>query len=259
LKSPQSVTRVIQIMEALCASPRPLSLAHLSRILSSPKSSIAALLRGLSDAGMVVPAEGAYRLGPGAFGLGSALLEARRHVQSSDLVREGMRRLALQSGETVLFAVREPGAGTITYVDVIESRNTVRFSVSVGDRRPLFCTSGGRMLLATVSEEELRRYLSGLKPERLTARTEINKRLLADAVAAARRTGVAQTVNQTSDGVIGTAAAIRDAAGIVLGALIVAAPSSRLQDRSAELARLVIAEAAQISRNLGHRVSELQV
>jgi DNA-binding IclR family transcriptional regulator len=202
---------------------------------------------------MVVPAEGGYRLGPGAFGLGSALLQARRHLQSSDLVREGMRRLADRSGESVLFAVREPGATTMTYVDVIESRNTVRFSVSVGDRRPLFCTSGGRMLLAAGSDEELRRYLNRLKPQRLTLTTEINKRLLADAVMQARAVGVAQTVNQTSDGVIGTAALIRDAAGVVLGALIVAAPSARRQDRGAELVRLVLEEAAAISRNLGHR------
>ena len=49
-------------------------------------------LRGLAEADFVVPTEGAYRLGPGAFGLGSALVEARRRYQTSDLVREGMRR-----------------------------------------------------------------------------------------------------------------------------------------------------------------------
>ena len=98
--SPQSVARVIQILEALCASPRPLSLAQLSRVLESPKSSIAALLRGLTAADFVSPAEGAFRLGPSAFGFGSALMEARRRVQSSDLIRDGMRRLAHRSGET---------------------------------------------------------------------------------------------------------------------------------------------------------------
>jgi DNA-binding IclR family transcriptional regulator len=256
LNSPQSVTRVIEILEALCASPRPLSLAHLSRALNAPKSSIAALLRGLAVADFVVLSEGAYRLGHGAFGLASALLEARRRLQSSDLVREGMRRLADASAETVLFAVRAAGAEAMTYVDVIESRNTVRFAVSVGDRRPLYCTAGGRALLATATDEDLRRYLNRLKPQRLTVHTEINKRRLAEAIAAAREGGVAQTVDQATDGVIGTAAVIRDATGTVIGALIVAAPSSRLQHRGAELARLVLEEAAAISRSLGHRMSK---
>jgi DNA-binding IclR family transcriptional regulator len=254
LNSPQSVTRVIQILEALCASPTPVSLANLSRVLDAPKSSIAALLRGLVEADFVVSSEGAYRLGPSAFGLGSALLEARRRLQSSDLVRAGMRRLADRSGETVLLAVRDTDAETMTYVDVIESRNTVRFAVSVGDRRPLYCTAGGRVLLAAGSEEDLRRYLNRLKARRMTVHTEINKQRLADAIAAARDGGVAQTVDQAADGVTGTAAVIRDAAGSVIGALIVAAPSARLQHRGAELALLVREEAAAISRSLGHRM-----
>ena len=70
--SPQSVTRVIRILEALCASPGPLTLADLSRALDTPKSSLAALLRGLAEEDFVVSVEGAYRLGPGAV---SAALE----------------------------------------------------------------------------------------------------------------------------------------------------------------------------------------
>jgi DNA-binding IclR family transcriptional regulator len=255
LDSPQSVTRVIHILEALCANPRPVSLADLSRILGTPKSSMAALLRGLVKADFVIAAEGAYRLGPGAFGLGSALLEARRRVQSSDLVRDGMRRLAERSGETVLLAVRDAGAATMTYVEVIESRNAVRFAVSVGDRRPLYCTAGGRVLLAAEPKDALRRYLARLKAQRLTVHTETGKNRLAELIEAARDSGVAQTVDQATDGVTGTASAIRDAAGSVVGALIVAAPSARLQDRGAELARLVLEEAAVISRSLGHRLA----
>lgn len=252
--SPQSVTRVIHILEALCASPTPVSLADLSRALDTPKSSMAALLRGLAVAGFVVASEGTYRLGAGAFGLGSALLEARRQVESSELVREGMRRLAEQSGETILFAVRDADGETMTYVDIIESKKAVRFAVSRGDRRPLYCTSGGRALLAADSEDSVRRYLKQLKPNPLTAHTETNKRRLGEAIALARKTGVAQTVDQTSDGVVGTASVLRDATGTTVGALIVAAPSSRLQEGGAELARLTLEEAAAISRSLGYRM-----
>ena len=251
--APQSVTRVIHILEALCANPTPVSLADLSRALDTPKSSLAALLRGLTEAGFVVASEGTYRLGANAFGLGSALLEARRQLQSSELVRDGMRRLAERSGETILFAVRDADAERMTYIDIIESRNPVRFAVSIGDRRPLYCTSGGRALLAAGSEESVRRYLKHLKPQPLTAKTETNKRRLGEAIAAARTAGVAQTFDQTADGVIGTASVIRDAGGAPIGALIVAAPSSRLKDGGAELARLALAQAEAISRSLGYR------
>lgn len=253
MNSPQSVTRVIRILEALCATAKPVSLAQLSRVLDAPKSSLAALLRGLADADFVVSSDNVYRLGPAAFGLGSALLEARRRLQSPDLVREGMRRLADQTGETVLFAVRDQDAVTLTYVDVIESRNTLRFAVSIGDRRPLYCTAGGRALLAAAPDSELRRYLRGLKPQQLTGRTETEKRKLAALIADAQTSGIAQTIDQASDGVSGSASVVHDAAGTALGALVVAAPSSRFDSRRKELADLVRAEAVAISATLGYR------
>lgn len=252
---PQSVTRVIRILEALCGSDGPMSLADLSRVLGTPKSSLAALLRGLAEEDFVVPVDGAWRLGPGAFGLGSALLEARRGLSSSDLVRIGLKRLAQRSGETVLFAVRDHVSDMITYVDVIESRNSVRFASAVGDRRPLYATAAGRALLAAGTEGELEEYLARLRPERLTSGTETSKRALAEAVGIARATGVAQTVDQAGDGVTGTASVIRDAAGTVLGALVVAAPTSRSADCREDLARMVREEAAAIGRSLGARAA----
>lgn len=260
--SPQSVTRVVRILELLCASAAPLSLADLARALATPKSSLSALLRGLADEGFVIGEAGAWRLGPGAFGLGSALIEARRRLSTPDLVRDGMRRLGERSGETVLLAVRDapaesaeqgqPGT-TITYVEVIESRNAVRFAVAAGDRRPLYATAGGRALLAAASEAEVAAYLAALRPEKLGPATLVSHDALAEAIARARAEGVAQTVDQAADGVTGTAAVLRDAGGQVLGALVVAAPTSRSAGRLAELRALVSEEARAISRNLGYR------
>ena len=253
MSAPQSVARLIHILEVLCASAVPVGLAHLSRAIGAPKSSVAALMRGLTETQVVVTTDAGFRLGPGAFGLGSALMEARRRLQSSDLVRAGMRRLAERSGETVLLAVRDARGAMMTYVDTIESRNAVRFAVTVGDRRPLYCTAGGRALLAADSDKDLRRYFEPIKPRRLTLHTEINKRRLMEAIAAVRTGGVAQTFDQAADGVTGTAAVIRDASGAVIGALVVAAPSARLMDGGVELAGLVREAAGGISRSLGHR------
>jgi DNA-binding IclR family transcriptional regulator len=251
--APQSVTRVIRILEVLCASSDPVSLADLARVLATPKSSLAALLRGLAEEDFVVASDSAWRLGPGAYGLGSALLEARRRLSTPDLLRDGMRRLVAASGETVLFAVPDADLLGMTYVDVIESRNAVRFAVAAGDRRPLYATAGGRMLLAARPEQDVAVYLAQLRPERLTPSADISKSALALAIAEARNTGVAQTVDQAADGVTGTAALIHDASGQASGALVIAAPSVRSQDRLAELRRLVQSEASLISRSLGWR------
>ena len=251
--SPQSVTRVIRLLEALCASAEPLSLADLSRRLDTPKSSLAALLRGLAEEDFVAPADGAWRLGPGAFGLASAITEARRRLQSSDLIRDGMRRLAVRAQETVLLAVGDIEGDQLTYVDMVESRHAVRYAVAAGDRRPLYATAGGRALLATCSPEAVALYLKRVRPQRFTPATATALPDLTAAIAAARQAGYAQTVDQAAEGVTGTAAVVRDAAGGVVGALVIAAPSTRTQGRLAELAQLVQAEAAAISRSLGFR------
>jgi IclR family acetate operon transcriptional repressor len=251
--SPQSVTRVIRLLEALCASNEPVSLADLSRRLATPKSSLAALLRGLADEDLVTATEGAWRLGPGAFGLGSALTEARRRLHSSDLVREGMRRLSERSGETVLLAVGDHEGDWVTYVDLVESRNVVRYSVSIGDRRPFYATAGGRALLSTCSSAAIDAYLKRVAPQRMARTTEIDPAALSEAIERARIDGYAQTVDQAAEGVTGTAGVIRDAAGRVVGALVIAAPSARSQGRLDELAALVLDEAAAISRSLGFR------
>jgi DNA-binding IclR family transcriptional regulator len=249
--SPQSVTRVIRLLEALCASAEPVSLADLSRRLATPKSSLAALLRGLADEDLVTPADGAWRLGPGAFGLGSALTEARRRLQSSDLVREGMRRLSDRSGETVLLAVGDHEGDWVTYVDLVESRNVVRYSVAIGDRRPFYATAGGRALLSTCSPAAVEAYLKRVAPKPLAGTTD--PAALAEAIERARAEGYAQTIDQAAEGVTGTAAIVRDASGRVVGALVIAAPSARAAARLDDLARLVLDEAAAISRSLGFR------
>jgi len=252
-RSPQSVMRVIRILETLSAAPKPMSLADLSRVLATPKSSLAALLRGLADASFVIGSDGTYRLGASAFGLGSALVEAGRNLQTPDLIREGLRRLAALSGETVLFAVRVEDGMNMAYVDRIEGRNPIRYTVSLGDRRPLWCTAGGRALLSSDTDEAVRQYLNRLRPERRTSKTETDRRQLLDAILHARETGGAQTDGEYTDGVSAFASVIRDASGATLGALIIAAPSPHAQGRSAHFTSLVLEEAQALSRSLGYR------
>ena len=251
--SPQSVTRVFRLLEALCASNEAVTLADLSRRLGTPKSSLAALLRGLADEDLVVVNDGAWRLGPGAFGLGSALTEARRRLHSSDLIREGMRRLCDRTGETVLLAVGDHEGGMITYVDLVESRNVVRYSVSIGDRAPFYATAGGRALLSTCSPDAVKAYLNRVVTQRFAPTTETDSAALARIIERAREAGYAQTVDQAGEGVTGTASVIREAGGGVVGAIVVAAPTGRAKDRLDELARLAVGEAAAISRSLGFR------
>lgn len=251
LHSPQSVHRVLRILDLLSTSADPLSLAEISRRLASPKSSIVSLLHGLEEAHYVRSTENGWWLGSGAFGLGSALVAARERLPSSVIIHAGMVDLAKASGETVIFAVLNEDRTGITYLDVVESRETVRFTVSIGNRRELYCTAGGRVLLSEMTPQQVDDYLASVEPAAWTDSTMTDRQAICDAVSVAREAGVAQTIDQAANGATGTAALVRAAGGQVPGALIVASPTARSRDRLADLRQQVLDAAASISRNLG--------
>ena len=116
-----------------------------------------------------------------------------------------------------------------------------------------YATAGGLALLATCSRQAVDSYLKRVTLERLTGSTVVDPAALAGIVDHIRETGFAQTIDQAAEGVTGTASVIRDSAGNVVGALVLAAPTARAQGRLEELARLVVDEAAAISRSLGFR------
>jgi DNA-binding IclR family transcriptional regulator len=252
--APLSVARVLQIIETLSTEDGPVGLARLSRALGVPKSSLVSLLRGLSDMNYVIAANGAFRLGPRSFELGSALVRAVQRIHVSDAIRDGMRELNVQTGETVLYAVISGEDGlSMTYGDIIETRQPVRVAVTIGEHRPLYCTAGGRMLLAARSDAEVLAYLARAKPEKLTENTETDPARLLKAVQDARRDEVAQVSDELIVGVCGIASPVRDVSGAMRGVLIVSTPTTRIADGDNRLAELTRESARAISRSLGYR------
>ena len=252
--APLSVTRVLHILSALSAAEEPVTLARLSRALEVPKSSLISLLRGLVKANFVYFSDGAYRLGPSAFELGSALVDARRRFHISDEIREVMRDLSNRCGETVLFAVlNRDDATTMTYLDIVESRNPIRIAATIGGRRPLYCTAGGRMLLSSMPDEQVRRYLDIASLEKLNTHTEVSKTKLFKAVQLARKEEFSCVYDEVAEGISGIAALVSDGTGTAVGVLIVAMPTSRPADKGSRLVSLVRDAARAASRRLGYR------
>jgi DNA-binding IclR family transcriptional regulator len=251
---PMSATRVPQIFSALSAAERPVGLTQLSRTLNVPKTSLIGLLRGLVHARFLVFSDGAYGLGPNAFILGRALVEAGRRLHyTSDIIREGMRELSSRTGETVLFAVLNGNdPWSMIYVDIAESRDPIRLTVSIGDQRPLYCNAGGRVFLAERSDEEVIRYLDASNLEELGQHSEISKAALLRAVQKARVDQVARPLPEAVYGMGGIASLIRGPYEEVMGALIAVAPLARLENGGERLSVEVRDAARAISQNLGH-------
>lgn len=251
---PLSVARVLQILGVLSRSEEPLSLAQLARRLEAPKTSLIGLLRSLADLNFVIFADGVYRLGGASFELASAVMASRQQQHMSEAIREGMRELNKRSGETVLYAILNyDDPDMMTYLDIVESRGAIRISVTIGDRSPLYCTAGGRVLLADMSDAEVRAYLERAEIKPLNQMTEVQRPVLLRTIEQARVDGVSTVCDEVIEGVTGMASPVRDSSGAVIGTLIIAGPTARMRDHDEELAEVVREAAQTISRNLGHR------
>jgi len=250
---PLSVTRILQLLKALGMSDKPLSLAELSRQLAAPKTSLIGLLRGLVELNFVVFTDGSYRLGGSAFELASIMLGARQRLHLGDYTRAGMRDLARRSGETVLYAILntdEPA--TMTYVDMIESRGAIRISVGIGDRSPLYCTAGGRVLLAAMSDDSVRRYLSLAPLNSINPMTETDPDILFELIQRTCDEHFSCVSDEIVQGITGMAAPIRDSSCEVLGSLIIAGPTARMLEEKDNLKSIVLEVAQGISLSLGY-------
>lgn len=164
-----------------------------------------------------------YRPGP-ALGLGPAPWAAARPLR--DRCFPVMVDLASETGEMITLVVRT--GVRVRIIATVESTRTLRVGSRQGHVPPAHSTSGGRALLAELTDDEVRSlYASRTDEDRLGA-AELDE--LCVALAAARRSGFSMQVDVKEPGATSIGRALRNARGQALGALNVALPTARLRD-----------------------------
>lgn len=244
---PRSAVRVMDILYELANASGRISLAELSDVLKLPKTSVFSLLRALDKGGYIVQAPGGYELGPEAFKLGAAVMQ---HRVFPTFLHPTLEAVARQSGETVILgALDETGTGA-EYIDVIESASPLRYSVRVGEVRPLYSTTTGKIFLAHFSERRLADYLGKTKREQFTPRTLTRKAdLLAD-LADIRATGIASNIDGMVEGTTSFGAAVYENDRKLVAALVISGPQSRMMSRAPQLKEMAIEASREMSRLL---------
>lgn len=246
---PRSVLRVMNVLGTLASSAEGKTLASLSDELRLPKTSLFSLLKALEAGGYVRNAAGRYLLGAQALKLGANLSQASAFPRCA---RPTLEWLASETEETIMLGILAEGRHEVTYVDVIESEKLLRFAVRIGNRRPLYCTAAGNVLLAFMREDERQTYLDTNPFVRFTPMTCDRDQLL-ERIAEVRRTGTAFDIDGLIDGASGIAGAVFDESGHIRCTVSIAGPTVRLKDHAGELTRLVAAAAEELSRILNYR------
>jgi DNA-binding IclR family transcriptional regulator len=247
---PRAILRVPEVLIAVAAKRGGSSLAELSQQLKLPKTSLHRLLNTLEHGGYLIRQAGLFIPGPESFRLASLIGQAAPAADFPASARPVLDWLARETGETVMLcALSERGSESI-YVDVIESEADLRFTVRVGNRRPLFSVAAGKAMLAFLPPETQARYLDQTEFLQFTPDTTTKAEMPA-VLEAARAAGVVFDRNGIVDGASGIASPVFDREGRLFCAVSIAGPTDRVVTHRARSEALVLKAGERVSRILG--------
>jgi IclR family transcriptional regulator, KDG regulon repressor len=247
-----AVARGLDILELFLGVDDTLSAPEVAGRLQLPRTTVHELIATLVARGYLVaaaPASNRYRLGVRVAQLGN------RYGAGLDLARVGQDVCAEVAGacdETVHLAVLE--GREVVYIAKIDSTRTVRMVSAVGRRLPAHCTSVGKMLLARLPPAELDQlYPPKAELEAMTAHSITSRPALLDALATARRRGVAYDDRESNPDVGCVAAPVSDGAGGAVAALSISVPTTRWNAVTRKACeRLARDGAARLAERLGN-------
>jgi DNA-binding IclR family transcriptional regulator len=142
----------VAALRHLASSPSPIPASAIARQIGMPRSSTYQLLQVLIEEGLVVhiPEARGYKLGVGAFELGSAYL---RHQPLEHLARPLLARVVSQIGQTVHLGILH-GHETLYLLKEQPPRPTSLIT-AVGVRLPAHLTATGRAMLCWLPSSQI--------------------------------------------------------------------------------------------------------
>jgi IclR family transcriptional regulator, KDG regulon repressor len=210
-----------ELLEMLAAGARELSVSALARKVGLSRYQTLRLLSTLQGRGAdCAEAPCRYAGSCPSLVLGQKLSESSALLEHAHPVLES---LATLHNEAVYMTVLK--GDEVLFLDMVDSRWQVKAEPFVGRRFPFFSNAAGKVMRAIDSwdlmEKIGRRWRGGLVqfPDLAGFRVELEQ---------IREKGVAIDCGGMGEGIVTVAVAIRDYAGKVVGALMMAAPAFRL-------------------------------
>src|SRR5262249_13882834 len=182
----RATRRALDSLDVLQRAPAGVSLAEVARATGLPRSSAFRYLATLEGRGYVERngTSSEYRLG-----LAFQPLRAHHLDVLKTRSRTYLEELRDRFQETVNLGVLD--GESLTYLEILESPQAVRFAARRGGRDPIHSTALGKALVALLADDEVRRLLGAARMERRTSRTIVDPEDFMREVAQVRAQGYA--------------------------------------------------------------------
>jgi DNA-binding IclR family transcriptional regulator len=164
-KQVRVLQKTLDILETLKKDKNGISLADLSRTVGMPKATVYRILATLEIRGYLDRnADAGYKISGKFFALQRDLSPEQELLRVAPAI---MERLAAECRETINLGTLD--GGEVVVIATVESPQTVRMASKVGNRRCLHTTGLGKVLLASMADQPIRRLIQLKGLPRLTA------------------------------------------------------------------------------------------
>jgi len=212
----QSLERGLAVIRAFGPGHSRLTLTEVAKQTGLTRAAARRFLLTLVELGYVHNDGREFSLRPRVLELGYAYLSG---LSLAEVAQPHVEELVAAIHESSSISVLD--GGDIVYVVRVPTRRIMTVAISVGTRFPAYCTSMGRVLLASRSEEEREALLAGTSLEARTGKTSTSLDEL-------RRTLGEVRAQELEDGLIALAVPIHDGSGNVVAAMNVSANALRV-------------------------------
>jgi DNA-binding IclR family transcriptional regulator len=247
----QSLGRAFSILEEVARHREGIGLADLSKRVGLHNSTTFHLVKTMVSLGYIRQEKDSkrYRVGRPLFVLAASSLDEIEMVNVATPLLEDLSR---QTGESSHFAVRMGDA--VVVIARTSGPGAFQLTDRVGVVRPAHCTALGKVILASLRDDQLERFLERveLKPSTEKSITEIA--VLWREIKEIRRSGVAFDDGEFDLEVRCVAVPVRDFTDQIIGAVGISGPIWRLSLQALQSrAKIVQATADRLSAEFGRR------
>lgn len=221
-----SLARGLCVIESFEGHTEGRSIGEIAQSTGLSRAAVRRLLLTLEMLGYVESSRRDYRLKTRVLKLGLSYLSSTSAVAAAQPILE---RITEALGESASMSMLD--GDQIVYVARSPASRVLSVGLSVGSRLPAYCTSMGRVLLASLSDAELDEYLHRLKPRAFTAKTVVDPRKLRKVILRVRKDGYALVSGELEDGLRALAVPVRTRQKRVAAAINVGAHALRMDQK----------------------------
>ncbi|MFC1885744.1 IclR family transcriptional regulator [Thermodesulfobacteriota bacterium] len=196
-----AIDKCFAILDLFARLKKPLGVSEISKVLNYNKSTMFNMVHTLNDLGILEKTEeNKFQFGLQLYTLGKA---AGRSSELTSTVHPYLEKINQETKLSAFLGIRSGLRAVI--IDKADTAFDIKIYSEIGMRIPLLSGVGGKVLLAQLTDAEVKNILSKNELKKFTLKSCVNKKRYKDMVIKARRDGIAIDMEEYIEGIRGFA------------------------------------------------------